>query len=751
MPKTPKKKKGQVWRFFFVLHLYAFLGLLALALLIAGSAALVWNVPKARAYVHSQVVRYYLRKVAPKLPFTIDNVDVDANWHDFLNGKISDLSFALLWDGWQIHLSGPIQMKFIKLEQDERHLSATYSPEMELIAPARDATQIPKFPVQIDLVAEENFAHLDRFSIHSKLDSWKWNMKHLLLDGLALTIDWEDGKTNAQFSCKSALFFNPESEYKLNVKDVALSANAPIVFAPFRFGPAVNFRVAASAGEARSERTTLNMPLSSLPLSGIVAFLPESEKLTVMAGSDTSPALSIDMEIDKAGGKDREFKAKWKTERIPIKEFLASVMAIAHGSPLHEFRRVSGEVETSGTARVPLPITPDLLKNMEVTARIAATGVAFEWPEKYLAASGLSLNLPISSKTGIQGSVAIEKLLFRKLRASLSPTELLVQESGRTRKNFKVHFGNKDSTLPLKLQNSPLKFGSLDGTLSLPSYTLTTSVKLASTDVGSFADSLCIKPNRIPPAKIEMNFSKVEFSPGTVDPTGKIHIDLFGGSIELDDIGIYNLGTAVPEINFNLDVKGVRLDRLGDWSGFGEMDGTLEAYAHDVVMQAWLPTQYDFKFEVAPLSHPWVVFSPDAMKNLAKMVATEQIDHLPGVVSWFSFGWPSRIVGGFDLYFFGLSLFSHGGSILMEVLDPQNLPDSLALAHKQKHYILYGNRFKIPLNSANYPVLIDAAAVSNYVSRLDRMFQNLAQAKKKKPKEIVGNEEPQLDCVPPTL
>src|SRR6185437_3503957 len=111
-------------------------------------------------------------------------------------------------------------------------------------------------------------------------------------------------------------------------------------------------------------------------------------------------------------------------------------------------------------------------------------------------------------------------------------------------------------------------------------------------------------------------------------------------------------------------MDGVRLDELGAWSGFGEMDGMLRAYAHDVVMQAWLPTQYDFSFQAVPYSRPKLVFSPEAMKNVARLVAADAIDRLPGIVKWLAFGWPRRTFGGYDLYFFGVNLFSRDGKIL---------------------------------------------------------------------------------------
>ena len=179
------------------------------------------------------------------------------------------------------------------------------------------------------------------------------------------------------------------------------------------------------------------------------------------------------------------------------------------------------------------------------------------------------------------------------------------------------------------------------------------------------------------------------------------------------------------------------------------MDGTLSAYAHDVVFQGWLPTQYDFKFQASPFSQTKIVFSPDAMKNLARLVASDAIDHLPAFANWMAFGFPSRMLGGFDIWFVGISLFSRDGHILMEVLEPPDLPISVANEHKQNHYILYANRFTIPLKTSQYPVVVDATAVSNYVHSAALKLLKLRQIKKAK--EKAQHEKEPMDCDPPTL
>jgi len=267
---------------------------------------------------------------------------------------------------------------------------------------------------------------------------------------------------------------------------------------------------------------------------------------------------------------------------------------------------------------------------------------------------------------------------------------------------------------------------------------------------------LCMSTEHVPPAQLMASFPKIDWSPAALDPEGTLRVNLFQGSLELSDIGVYDASSSVPEVDFDLNLDGVQLDQLGDWAGFGEMDGILQAHAHDVVFQAWLPTQYDFEFEAKPMKHTKVVFSPEAMKNLARLVASESIDHLPGIAEWAAFGLPSHLLGGYDIWFMGISLFSHDGHILMEVLDPPDLPISVIRDHKQNHYILYANRFTIPLKTSRYPLVLDATTVSNYiygqaVPRLLKLRQARKALEKKNEIERKQNEKAPLDCAPPTL
>jgi hypothetical protein len=169
------------------------------------------------------------------------------------------------------------------------------------------------------------------------------------------------------------------------------------------------------------------------------------------------------------------------------------------------------------------------------------------------------------------------------------------------------------------------------------------------------------------------------------------------------------------------------------------MDGELHAYAHDVVFQSWLPTQYDMKIEVKPLHRSKIVFSPDAMKNLVEVFAGDALEQIPGVADWAAFGWPSRIFGGYDIQYAGFSVYSSEGMILLETLDPPEIVEKTA-----HHYMLYGPRFKIPLNSSHYPLVLDATAMGNFVRQLSKQLGEIAQRKQQQ-KATEKSEQPKQE------
>ena len=102
------------------------------------------------------------------------------------------------------------------------------------------------------------------------------------------------------------------------------------------------------------------------------------------------------------------------------------------------------------------------------------------------------------------------------------------------------------------------------------------------------------------------------------------------------------------------------------------------------------------------------------MKNFTQLFTSQDVtQQIPGIMSWFSFGWPSDLIGGFNIKYAGISLYSSGGSILLETLDPK-----WVLKKERQHFLLYGNRFKILVNALSYPIVLDAPGMNQFVSHM---------------------------------
>jgi len=776
-PDSKRRISSPVWRFVFALHLYAAIGALGILILSGSAGIILWKVPAARRWAHSRVASLYLADVAPKVPFKITDVEVDSRWSDFLHGKLANIHMALDWSGWKLILTGPIDL-FYDHREAETHLNVVFNASAQATPPG--ARPLPPIPVRIAFRAGDHFSHLDKLSIDSSLRDLRLSRFGLGASGVVLHATWDNGQALVHFAAKE---LSLAKENELRLSDLTVSASGGLKLKPFIPGPDLIADASVSRAQVSlsSEEEDLDVPLANFPIQAKVSFPRGNERVisfNTKAGEDAGST------IDLSGTfQPDHLDLDWKTPRLTVRELIAAARSVRSDLPLLAslkwIRKLSGTVATQGSAHLPLPFSiPQLTKpgGAEINADLSVKNLGFEWPGRYLALAGANLELPISTRTGLNGSVSIQKLLYRRFKGRLEKTRLQILPVHEDSGKFSVHLGNGPS-IPIKMDGLAIHAGAVDGTITAANYDLTSSFVVPPTDMSTFAHSLCIKTEHLPPARLSINLPEIDLSPGTLDLSGdlndKIEISLFDGKADVTDLAFYNLGTPVPETDFDLDLSGVRLDEVGAWSGFGEMDGTLHAYAHDVVMQAWLPTQYDFSFQAVPYSRSEVVFSPEAMKNVARLIASNAIDRLPGIARWLAFGWPRRVIGGYDVYFFGVSLISRDGNILFSALDPPDLPPMvtpeqqkrLLEKQKQNHYILYGDSFKIPINSSRYPLLVNATQVSNYVHSVIEKFAAMAEVKKQnelaalakklksaqKAKEIIWHEEHEVDCASPTL
>lgn len=713
----------------------------------------------------SAVLEIYNSKVKDHIPFEVEKIEYDRNWSELVVGRLNEVSITLKKDELRIHLKGPLRFPAIRwatfqqlyrkardlpLEHSDQDIELDYSPvvSFESLKPSGKSSGPAPLPdpfsadLAVNLSGEVNElleANIELLPAPHE-SKWKWKEHGIDIEKPHLSIHWKN-RAPVQAHFEAASF-----AYQDNVRIVSPHANLelPLNLKPFTLGPWVTLDWNAESGEALFGDHYFS--LNDEPLHGQAELLLNHSNWN-----------SLNLAIGKSNGHQLRLKAtphattaqiEVHLDPLSLKDAIPTILKSTAnaGAPfnsisfLQELAFQDGKLSLTAQGSVPLKKSesnvslPDFSKlsteGKLSSAKLELDDASFLWPTHQLAVKKLHLSIPYTSHKGFEGEISINRFGYRKLRGKLLPTRISFIEEGKGKSSFRI--GEKGSRIPLDIDGLVLKIDSIAGTAKLfpLQYNLVTSVSLEPASAEQVIGPLCIvgPGHRIPPAKIHMSFPKIEISPAVTDLTGYIRADLFGGFIQIDEMGMFDFLSPVPEIDFNLTMDGIDLHSLGDWVNFGEMDGTLSAYAHDVVFQASLPTQYDFEIKLKPLHHSDVVFSPTAMKNFARLFTKEGIDHIPGYAQWLAFGWPSRLLGGYDIDYAGVHIRSEDGYIHLETLDP--VTDSDPYNPQQKHFILYGRRFKIPLKSSRYPLILDAPAMGNYVHQMFGMIQELAKKKK---------------------
>jgi hypothetical protein len=265
----------------------------------------------------------------------------------------------------------------------------------------------------------------------------------------------------------------------------------------------------------------------------------------------------------------------------------------------------------------------------------------------------------------------------------------------------------------------------------------------------------CQPAQKFPKLNGFINLHRFSGRKETMGFDGKVIVRSFGGALEFDNLKLYHLDTSVPETQFQAKLSQLDLRELSKYLNFGEMSGLLEGEASDVVIQGWLPTQYQLHFEAKPeRENSQIVFSADAMRNFVSLFAGRDLTFLPGVADWLAFGWPSRLLGGYNIDYLGVRLLAQNGWIRVETLDPEEVVRTTG-----KHFVLYGPRFKMPLESPHYPLILDASAMGNFARRVADQIRSISDKKKseanatesKESETPNASEETPETCLPPVL
>ncbi|MBC7691369.1 MAG: hypothetical protein H7222_06330 [Methylotenera sp.] len=708
-------------------------------------------------WAQKRVIAKLVSEIQPKLPFLIETVEIEDPWAELRKGKIADLHLVLKWpkignSGYRVRARGPIQ-----INQEGHNSAATWSFHFDPILTvepidANGTSGPPTTPLKPALFFQlsATFSKLLGFEIRVPKGPFKWSPHGVELENAELHSAWSmpplsnshpAGDVAAlEFSAGKLSWTQPgakpgSADRVIHLEKFNFSGQTPLSLQPFAFGPEVAVQLQSQTLELLWGETYIDFPIGEFPIKSRLTF---NSSYAVTAAEFDTPNLQL-----KGKRAANRWQAQWKSKALAVAKIQAEFNAFLPKS-LAQLEIKEGFVRSQGRAE----LSEDFKTLHSAAGTVEGEKVWILFREASSEIKNASFHIPFqfqkSALSVREGILEVPEAWFKHFKGKLARTRL----SWLPVEEVKVSTAEKIGaiqelktldTLPLTIEGLPFTAGKFKGTFGGPDgYDITIPLSADHLPLEKFGVGFCRK-SRTPPATVQFKFDPLAFSKGAIEPEGKIALDVFGGTVTVDDIGFYDLGTEVPETDFNAFWNGVQIGQLGQWLGFGEMKGRIEGYSRNVVFQAWLPTHYDFKIQIIPDQYPKIVFSPDAMKNVVRLFAGSDIDHLPGVANWLAFGWPSRLFGGYDVDYFGLSAFSSEGSILLETLDPPEV-----FARERQHFILYGSRFRIPLNSPRYPLVVDATSMSNFVRHMFKQFDAIAEAKaKKKDEETI--------CLPPGL
>jgi hypothetical protein len=753
-PRRTSRLRRGVRRALFALGAAALLAVLACATL-----AVFWRYGGLKHWVQAKLIEVYLAKIQPHLPFTIEKVETDTGFRALMKGHVSRLSLVLRHEGVRVRLSGPIDVERPN-QTDHPNYSirfatqVTVEPVGALGAESAASLRSTPFNLTASLHATPELSQLLDAELLIQAPRFKSEWLKLDLTTPRADITWKE--KNAKLSLRLGdLNWTLNPEHTFQAKGLSFTASSALTLKPFVAGPEVAFEWKGVSAETLWGTLYLDLPLARLPIQGTINLDSQSVSLKL-------EQLKLTASRKESG----EVDVAWHLADLPLRELIEELKK-ASGGGMGPFAAIhaldpldlrAGLVSSEGRAVLnPDTSGPGALPLAEGTLRLRDAALRYPAGDQAeLAARGIQVELPFSTRKGVTGILSASELYFRHLKARLGPTRLSAEPLGRdvmsadglrVRLSGTANRGGSD--IPLTIEGIPLEIGPVAGTFKpsapegTPPFALRTSARLNEVGIESILRPLCAGGSRLPPVVLRADLPSIDLAPGEIDPDGEIALKAFGGTARVSDFGIFDMGSAMPEIDFDLDFAGVRLDQLGEWSNFGDMKGTLKGFAHDVVIRGWLPTHFDASIDAVPISR-WIEFSPEAMRNLVNLFAGEAIDELPGISKETFFGWVSRRLGGYDVAYAGLSLYSQDGTTLVETHDP---PDIL-WAFK-KHYIFWGRRFKMPLNSPHYPVVVDQTGVGIYTRGMMAYLQTLA--KQKETANHASQPSAQETCLPPAF
>ncbi len=728
------------------------------SVLAMGSVALLWRTGVLMKWAKTWVVRHYISRVAPHLPFEVEKVEFKEELTQLFRGNIERLAFVVRWGEWRLRFEGPIQFeRNAKKNQATLHYPLEATIEPVGLPTARSSS----ITIDVWIRGSKNLMRLESAEIAVAESKFKFAPVGLEIEQPAFSLIWADNRLRLATGLKTLTWMPKQQpgqeERALSLSGFTFHSSGTMELSPLRLGNEFPFEAHAQSSEWLEGKTYVTIPLASLPMSGRVDLLEGALQSAMFhVGTNRAPYFSAaaKLKYDPAQ-KLQEALVDWRTGSIDVPTVFFAALKALHWDdqePWDEIALRGGKIQAQGRAQIPFPFRREAI---QANATIDLKGLRARWDENNLAIRDLDAHLPVSLERGLQGGlIHFESAFYKNIRAHLDPLSFSATSREHLFKD-QVKLQVSVSKPPLSIEAVPLELGALSGEISYaggkPRFKGRTSIELKQFDTQKIAPGLCLAPTRLPPATVTVTFPEVALTEDSFTPKGGIQVDLFNGNVFLGNLAVRDWGSRASELRFDATMGGIRLDKMSEWTGFGNIDGLLTGYSHDTVVRNGVPIHYDAQVRIAPLpGRNEAVFATEAMHNFIRLLGGASIDELPWFVNLFAFGPQVTLFGGFNVYYAGINAIARNSMIELHTLDdhgdPNHPPNPEFRA--KSHFILRGRRVNIPLHAPRYPVVVETTAMTSFVKRVAGVLmpilkRNYANRKKE------NFDAPLPDCFPP--
>ncbi|MEW6056922.1 MAG: hypothetical protein AB1540_09940 [Bdellovibrionota bacterium] len=229
---------------------------------------------------------------------------------------------------------------------------------------------------------------------------------------------------------------------------------------------------------------------------------------------------------------------------------------------------------------------------------------------------------------------------------------------------------------------------------------------------------LCIFPNRPVSGSLSFTYPQIVHDQDSLKLVGDLNLTVFNGTAHIGDLNLFLKGKN-PRLSFNLDWNDLDLHSIGQWTGIGDMRGSLDGLFSKANFALTplgpVPLSYELTVKGRERSGKKISFYGRAVDSILELLGSRKTE-----MPWYAAGileitmlWRNLMPSTVE--YMGFKAVSNGDWTELSTFDP---PDA------KKHYMLYGTTFTIPLETHGYyPVRLKSAAFQGWLWGMIEYFK----------------------------